>query len=256
MDCLHNIAYTEEYLNHLANIDRYLFRPECFTKEAREELDGIIIVTRDFSCKNHPDYPRGVIGSENDVIVDGNIIYSFHTLNESGSFWSFVHQNGKRYLLFKQNLYGYSVLDIATGQDYRYYPKGSFPGGETWIWMIPYYNAQNNILAIDGCYWACPSSITLADFSDPMKETIYLDVNEYHGEGYPDLEFVRWNGTDLVGELRVKKSKTEVVIPEAEYTRWFEEAKKHGHTIKQCKRAQQQDLQATFHPPYAARDKR
>ena len=221
-----NVAYTKEYKDYLAQIDRYLFRQDCFVEEMREELGNITVVTRDFRCTDHPEYPYKLNGSENDVIMNGNIIYSFRTHNDSGHFWRISHQNGRQYLAFKQDLYGYSVLDIEAGRDYQYYPKGSFPMGETFIWAIFYYNPRNNILAVDGCYWACPPSIVLADFADPMEDLVYIDINDHNGDGYQDIEFARWDGTDLVCRLRGKKSGTEVIISEAEYMRWLEKARR------------------------------
>jgi len=225
---LNNVAYTKKYEDYLAKIGEYLFRPECFVEEMWEKLDSITVVTRDFICRDHPDYPYNLSGSENDVIVNGNIIYYFHTYDGSGYFWQISHQNGGHYLIFRQELYGYSVLNIETGKDYRYFPEGSFPTGETFIWALPCYNPQNNILAVDGCYWACPSSIVLADFTDPMRDTVYIDINEYNGDGYQNIEFARWDGTDLVGKLRGKNinSGVEVVIPETEYMQWLEDARK------------------------------
>ena len=225
-DKLSNVAYTVEYKNHLAQIDIYLFRPECFVNEIQEELEGITIVTHDFVCKNHPDYPYNLSGSKNNVIVNGRIIYSFRTYDGSGYFWKILHQNGGQYLVFRQELYGYSVLDIETKKEYQYFPKGSFPSGETFIWAILYYNPNNNILAVDGCYWACPASIVLADFTNPMEDTVYIDINEYNGDGYQDMEFSRWDGTNLVCKLRGKKSGTEVVIKESEYMSWLDKARK------------------------------
>lgn len=79
------------------------------------------------------------------------------------------HSNGREYFLFKQELYGYSVMDIQSGEVVHYVPQKSFLGGETFIWTNVLYCPNNNLLVVDGCYWAAPYGNEFYDFSDPMK---------------------------------------------------------------------------------------
>jgi hypothetical protein len=61
----------------------------------------------------------------------------------------------------------------------------------------------NDLLAVDGCYWACPYSLIVLDFSHPMtavEAEDWADVFQYCGN-HPDLDdidFVGWEGNDLV----------------------------------------------------------
>ena len=217
-----NVAYTAEYMDYLTEIDKALFCSEYFVKENQETLENLTIKTRRFVCDSHPNYPYGLEGSETDILIDDNTIYSFRTHDDHYVFDPFIHQNGNQYLVFRQDLYGYSVLNITSRQDYRYYPKGSFPEGETFIWCRLHYNPHNNIAAVDGCFWACSSGIVLADFTDPMQDTTYIDINEHVNFKYNGIEFMRWEGTDLVGKRRIEKEMVEIIIKEEEYLSWLE----------------------------------
>ena len=57
------------------------------------------------------------------------------------------------------------------------------------------------MLAVEGCYWACPFGLHLVDFSEPMRESKWVDVidlldGDY--DNYDGAEFVRWDGGALV----------------------------------------------------------
>ena len=217
-----NVAYTKEYLDDLARVDHYLFRPECFAEQKQDDLDDLAILTRHYRCEDHPNYTYAITGSENDVLLNGKVIHSYRTHDSSGFHWPMTHRNGKRYLVYTQDLYGYSVLNLDTAANYQYYPQGSFPSGETFIWCDLHYNPVNSIAAVDGCYWACPSSIVLADFTDPMRDAVYIDLNEYYQDEYNDIQFVTWDGIDLIGKVLLDKVWTNVTIKPSQYMAWME----------------------------------
>ena len=118
------------------------------------------------------------------------------------------HSDGNTYFIFDEDLYGYSVLNLGDLQCMHYIPAqsyGKYPEEfeETFLWCKCYYNPENNLLAVDGCYWACPYSLIVLDFSHPMtavEAEDWVDVFQYCGD-HPDLDdidFVRWEGNDLV----------------------------------------------------------
>ena len=119
------------------------------------------------------------------------------------------HADGQQYFVFDEDLYGYSVLKLSDLTCIHYIPEesyGKYPDEfeETFIWCDCFYNPENNMLAVDGCYWACPNNIIVLDFADPMhivgsKE--WMDIYKKCSEEYPDIddiEFVRWDGAKLV----------------------------------------------------------
>ena len=119
------------------------------------------------------------------------------------------HSNGKSYLLFDEDLYGYSVLDIETGSCVHYFPAESYfhdmeTFEETFIWFEPYYDTESNLLAVEGCYWACPYSVIVADFTDPMKiaeASDWYDLmkhTKYQEIIDDDIEFKEWDKNFLI----------------------------------------------------------
>lgn len=61
-----------------------------------------------------------------------------------------------------------------------------------------HYDPESNLLAVSGCYWACPYSVALPDFSDPLTEQPverWFDVHSIIDpdyEIYSDIDFERW----------------------------------------------------------------
>ena len=117
------------------------------------------------------------------------------------------HSNGHSYIPFHTDLYGISFFEIETGRRYDYIPEGqehdiSFDGGESFIVCDIFYDSESNLLACDGCYWACPNEIFVMDLSEPMHYDprmvrmhgeIPMDYNEYD-----DINFVRWEEESLI----------------------------------------------------------
>ncbi|EEQ57272.1 hypothetical protein CBFG_00982 [Clostridiales bacterium 1_7_47FAA] len=169
--------------------------------------------------------------TENELIDEtGKVLYTWKNLNDDCEFCELIeHGNGHEYLVFRSDLYGYSVLDLDTLQDFHYIPSGSFPKGETFIWTDVSYNKKTNLIAVSGCYWACPFGTLLMDFSHPMKEPgIWADVQEHLENGYDrydDVDFMEWRNTDLV--LCAFNNQTEnretILITEHEYIKWLSE---------------------------------
>jgi hypothetical protein len=202
-----NIAYSNEYLKAREDIDAQLYNVACYQSEELVAISDKYSahIRHYFYDSDDPQYPYNLRGREIELMNKaGKVIYTYHS--EDSSFAVFSHQDGKDYFIFKRDLYGYSVLDLETMQDYHFVPAESFPpgAGETFIWCDFHYNPINNILAVGGCYWAGHDSIVLVDFSDPMHDNRQVDVYEFTDMGYVFLgdiiDFAEWNDTDLVVE--------------------------------------------------------
>lgn len=117
------------------------------------------------------------------------------------------HSNGNTYIAYHTDLYGISFFEVETGRHYDYIPEGqehdiSFGCGESFIVCDIFYDKESDLLACDGCYWACPNDIFVMDFSDPlhfdprmvkMHGEIPMDYDEYD-----DVDFVRWEKESLI----------------------------------------------------------
>lgn len=174
-------------------------RPERVTRLA----DGFTVRTRYFA--GMPPSCQYQLHASESVLWDGEgkALYTWRNLNDSGDFCSLIrHQNGSRYLVFRQDLYGYSVLEVETGRDCHYLPLESEPEKredfrETFLWTGAEYHRESGLLAVPGCYWACPTSTVVLDFSRPLvPQERWLELHEVLDPGYDrydDLLFDRWD---------------------------------------------------------------
>lgn len=234
-----NIAYTKEYLDWREDAYRHLFTQKNYKGEERKELgNGFSMLSKDYyyngNENNDPAYPYSYNGSENTVYCNNTNVYSFKTINDQSRCRMFTHKNGHEHLFFKSALYGYSILDLTTRQDYQYFPAASFPAGETetFIWCEVFYNPINSMAAVEGCYWACPYGVMLADFSEPLSDCRQLELYDclekdfYYNCGF---DFIKWDGTDLIlksaGEDEPQQDAFKIITSD-EYMAWFDKGEK------------------------------
>lgn len=201
-------------MDNMAFSDRYLawreqcteaFSPDCrsFRGSDAEEYD------LDHHLRLNIQYYEGKMGGcrihgSDCTLSDqtGRVLYRWRSLNNDGDFHRVIrHADGREYFLFRRDLYGYSVLDLALGEASHYLPYISFPDRkqdfeETFIWTDVHYDPHGNVLAVSGCFWACPASVMLLDFSRPLSVNgswvILHDVIADGYDIYDDIEFVSW----------------------------------------------------------------
>lgn len=173
---------------------------------------------------------RNIIASKNSLYLKNENIYTYYNFDSNNCEFSsiFTHQDGKNYMVFRTDLYGYSVLDLDTKKDFHYMPASYEKGIESFIWTDIVYNIENNILLTYGCYWACPWSLMVLDFSNPMQENNQFDIqdiiNEINYENYEDIESYRFEGRDIIVNIyncNIKK-REEKRIKESEYLKYIE----------------------------------
>jgi len=227
-----NVAYTKEYFEQYNDYYNKTLSPGCsVTKERKELGNGISVLLKLNSYTEQSSENSQVLcgyqGSESIILRGNKEIHSYRTIHGFNHCALFTHQNGREYLFYKRDLYGYSVFDLKTNRDFNYYPAASLPFAETetFIWCEVFYNPVNNIIAVSGCYWACPYGIILADFTDPQNSE-YIEKHGYIEEIYHsgdcgcEYEFFAWDGTDLI--LRdCDNHERKRIIKSDEYTAWF-----------------------------------
>ncbi len=113
---------------------------------------------------NSWNYSRGIVRN-----LESNAIISDIKRNYS-SFWHcFIqHPNGCEYLLCGEDYQGYSVINLTKGTTKVYFPDEGY-GGTGFCWAAVCPSPDNLVLAVDGCYWACPYEIVFFDFADPEQ---------------------------------------------------------------------------------------
>ena len=110
--------------------------------------------------------------------------------NYSGFTYSWVAQEDKVYLLTGEHYQGQTVVDCQTGEVWTTNPKDT----DGWCWVSHEPSPNGKIIAVNGCYWACPYHWRFFDFSDPSVTPLpeidceYLD--HYEGDWLEDTVFV------------------------------------------------------------------
>lgn len=203
-----NISHTGRYKAWREESD-FLFAPEYRDPQMDNVIefeDGFSVCTRIYrNCVK-----RLMMVSENELLDrEKRVLYTWRNLDIDGAFCSlFRHQNGRHYLIFRIELYGYSVYEVESGEEMHYVPSQVHPeegqeGQEVFIWTSVGYDSESNLLAVSGCIWACPFSALVVDFSRPLQEQPadhWLDIQNLIDpkyDFYNEIEFVRWEKESL-----------------------------------------------------------
>lgn len=119
------------------------------------------------------EYSRAIVTriSDSEVIADIKRNY--------GAFWHVwsEHPNGNEYLLCGEDYQGYSVINLTTGDYHVYFPEAGYKGAG-FCWAFVYPSPDGLVLAVDGCYWACPYDLVFYDFREPDKLP-YLEMARF-----------------------------------------------------------------------------
>lgn len=160
-------------------------------------------------------------------------IISWRCIDDRAEFFSLIrHANGRIYLVFCQDLYGYSVLELDRGRIIHFVPDAWLDGKESFIWSGVHYLRDWDALAVSGCYWGAPNGVHLVSFAEPMsEEQRYVDVLDCIQGGYDIYEqadFAGFEGNELslkcfrADALRYEKVK----ISREQYREWTREVKR------------------------------
>ena len=196
-----NVYHTPQY-QKFRREQAFLFSEDCLCQRPGKEPE----LPQGWTVRTSR-YQGGVCRAARHQLLDsgGQVVYTWDNINDDGEFYRlFPHANGNHYLVFREDLYGYSVLEVETGRTMHYIPERSWPldggmGQETFIWTGVAYDAATSLLAVWGCYWACPNSMVFLDFSDPLSEQdcgCWVEMHEIMDPDYDlfdDIDMINWN---------------------------------------------------------------
>lgn len=124
--------------------------------------DFSLSIERYKTGENTWSYTRGIVTDTKSgkIIADIKRNYShfWHA-------WS-QHHNGNEYLLCGEDYQGQTVVNLTKGTVTNYFPEEGFKGAG-FCWTAAYPSPDSRILAVEGCYWACPYEVVFFDFTDP-----------------------------------------------------------------------------------------
>lgn len=113
---------------------------------------------------NSWNYSRGIIRRTSDQKFIADVKRNY------GHFWyAWVeHINGNEYLLCGEDYQGYSIINLTQEKYNVFFPEDGHKG-LGFCWTAVYPSPDGLVLAVDGCYWACPYEVVFIDFSDPAN---------------------------------------------------------------------------------------
>lgn len=161
-----------------------------------------LVVTSHTTGKATWHYTRG-------RVYEGERLVATINRNFSAFPFAFVEGHGKTggdYLLCGEDYLGQTCVDLRTGARVDHLPAEAEEGvGFCWADIRP--SPDGTVLAVDGCYWACPYEVIIVDFGDPMSvpwpefarvESPSDTLPEWSDDGTIELT-KRWEEVDLPG---------------------------------------------------------
>lgn len=181
LDSPRNIAYAQEYKIYRESFDwLYSLTPSSTTLFNIENKYNLEVVLYEKYEKAGEIPIRHLVSKGIIRDTDDMIIAEFKSI--TGHIFANLihHKNGKEYLIFNIDLYGYSIMDMSDLSVVSYVPETVLNKVETFIWHEKFYCKTNNLLVVSGCYWANPSGLEFYDFSYPMTVPLpkYTAYNE------------------------------------------------------------------------------
>ncbi|MBR5040803.1 MAG: GNAT family N-acetyltransferase [Clostridiales bacterium] len=206
---MRNYAFSPEYAQQYREQSEALFRPEnrrtkeegCFANgyfllcETYEgELDGVPRTAARYSLftPNH------------DLVLSYDCLDNEHALSEM-----IKHNNGVVYYLFRRDRFGFSVFNLVTLTEHRYYSEEAFKTGSDFIWCGAEYYPDRNTIFVVGHVPGAPFEVYEFDFTDPMTCVAFvpedaliltLPSTEFADEmeDFRD-EYLNWGEEEIIG---------------------------------------------------------
>lgn len=224
MTNLSNIAYSSEYIDYRNEIINTVFNEKNKKGEEIIEEDSLMLKVDYYFFEKNKKYYCAYTKVYNKEKI---LLHNYFNLYDQHFFCKLIkHSNEHNYLVYKEDLYGYSVFEIDTNKIFNYYPKATFTDHEeTFIGTNIHHNIDNNIIAVEGCYWACPYDTFLLKIKSPLEIfTEYINIHQIldkEYDKYDDINFMEWENNNIKLKCYNTISKPPqneiVIIKEEEY---------------------------------------
>lgn len=140
---------------------------------------------------------------------EGAEIFAAKVYNDDSAFDMAVlipHTDGRHYFVYRENMFGYSVLCTETMDEMHYLPMGRSDSGDTMgsshILGSFHYDPKTSLCAASCGQWGAGQEIALFDLSSPLKEpvkiTLLCDFIDPRREEYRRLCFKAWRDKRLI----------------------------------------------------------
>ena len=150
-----------------------------------------LVVTEHTTSKGCWSYTKGRVYEGDQLLT--TIYRNYHSF-----LYAWVERRTGAFLLTGEDYQGQSVVDLRSGEVKHYLPKAAERGGG-FCFSSLYPSPDGMLLAVEGCYWACPYEVRVYDISDPMNGPFPLLHEDSDNE-----DFLGWDDeeTALLGRRR------------------------------------------------------
>ena len=194
------IVSAEEKERYEAAWKDFYYSDHTLTGEPDERLspDGEfkLVVTRHLTAPGCWAYTKGTLYA----MVLGSWVYLSEIRRNYSSFWHLwlYREDGQRFLFGGESYMGQTWVNLDTGEKTSHLPSEAGLGaGFCWVDVTP--NHDGTMLAVEGCFWACPYEVRFYDWTDTDLPPLcigYADYEECHGWSDDGQSF-------LVGQTRL-----------------------------------------------------
>lgn len=118
----------------------------------------------------------------------GDMSYEFTAIDRhdwENAFWP-VTVNASTYLCFRKTLYGFTLLNTETFEDYDFFPEKVLDGKESYIVVsaVPF----GDYIVFDGCYWGAPYVFYIYDHPNRRFLDLYDALGVYSAGDIPSAK--------------------------------------------------------------------
>lgn len=172
---LHRVELEKKFISENA-------RPN--PKEFRSPSERYLLRVTNYSMgKGYWDYSRGEVFEGERKVADVKRNYGHFPFA-----WVEKHANGHDYLLCGEDYQGQTVVELDTGKRADLEPDENMDKGFGFCWADIHPSPDRKVVAVDGCYWACPYEVVLYDFTEPLKLPYKVLERWDEAEGFESWE--------------------------------------------------------------------
>ena len=147
---MRNVAFSSEYAKRYEEQSKILFRDA--NRRSKEEgcfANGYFLLCESYEGEldgEHRMAARYSLFTPNhDLVLSYDCLDSEHALSEMIS-----HNDGNVYYLFRRDRFGFSVFNLNTLREHRYYSDEAYANDSDFIWCGAEYYADRNTIFVVG----------------------------------------------------------------------------------------------------------
>ena len=206
---MRNVAFSFEYAEQYKKQSEILFRAENHRSKEEGYFPNGYSLLCDF-YEGELDGEERLAGHFSLFAPDHKLLLSYDCLDCDHPLSEMIqHRDGNLYYVFRRDRFGFSIFNLNTLNEHRYYSDEAFETQTDFIWCGAEYQPERNTLFVVGHMPHAPYEVYEFDFSDPMTCIAYvpddaiiltapsLDFAE-EMEDFRD-EYISWGEENIIG---------------------------------------------------------